>query len=165
MKYTLFNNDEKVREFSDYPSACLFALMRSLKGSAYIRNDVGDKMPVIRHTGVHVMYQHYECEVVAFHDHTIDLKHLNASGIPVTVMGVKPSQVRPIGSKASETYYRTMMANKLIQDKPGMDYSKSIRDMLAMQLLSDATTPMEREFNCRINGFLSAVDNYIIAIS
>lgn len=161
MKYTLYNNGEIKKQFNDYCTACLFALLKGYTGEMFIRDDEGHKMMVVRTVGARVMYKHFECEVVQIHNHTLKLRHENEAGIPVAVMGVKPWEVRPIGSKASETYYRTMMARKLMADCPTLNYCESIRDMLAMQIIGDAEKPIEREFNRRINGFLSAVETYM----
>lgn len=159
MSYLVHINGKVMQRFESYNNAVKYAILR-MRGDrdVYMTRD-GDVIPIIK-VGDYVMNKNVMLEVVDIHRNGVDL-HGEFRGITINQMHVDPATLRFPGSDESSIFYWENMAAMLDEKKPSQAICLQLIAELKGQRNEDPQTPTEEEENCRVDGFICAIEQYL----
>lgn len=159
MSYYIHINGKAVREYKSYNAAVNNAIAKARPGrDIYLTRD-GDVVPVLK-VGDMAMSQNVMLKVVGIHAAGVDLSG-SLNYMDIEQRNVDPATLRTPGSDASQAFYCEHMQNKLEAEKPSRDLCRKIIAALRVQRVDSAVSPIELEGNSRIDGFISAIEQYM----
>lgn len=159
MSYYIHINGKAMKKYESYNAAVNYAMLKISRGKdVYLTRD-GNVVPILM-VGDYVMNENVMLEVVGIHRDGVDI-HGEFGGIAIKQMGVDPSTLRLPGSEESQIYYWEQMDAKLEAEKPRKDLCPKIIKALKLQRNVDPQTPTEIEENCRVDGFVCAIEQYM----
>ena len=159
MSYYIHINAKCMKKYESYNNAVNYALMKMRPDrDVYMTRD-GDVIPIIK-VGDYVMSKNVMFLVTDIHKDTVDL-YINHSGMFLKKNHVDPATLRFPGSDESSIFYWENMATMLDAEKPSQDTCLRLIAELKGQRNEDPQTATEREENCRVDGFICAIEQYL----
>lgn len=159
MSYYIHINGKAMKKYESYNAAVNYAMLKISRGKDVYMTRDGNVVPILM-VGDYVMNENVMLEVVGIRRNGVDL-HGEFGGIAIKQMGVDPSTLRHPGSEESQIYYWEQMDAKLDAEKPRKDLCPKIIKALKLQRNVDPQTPTEIEENCRVDGFVCAIEQYM----
>lgn len=159
MSYFIHVNGKAMKMYESYNAAVNYAFLKMRGGKDVFMTQDGNEVPILM-VGDYVMNKNVMLEVVDIHRNGVDL-HGEFRGITINQMHVDPATLRFPGSDESSIFYWENMAAMLDAKKPSQDICLQLIAELKEQRNEDPQTATEREENCRVDGFVCAIEQYL----
>ena len=159
MSYYIHINGKAMKKYESYNAAVNCAMLKMSSGKdVYLTRD-GNVVPILM-VGDMAMSQNVMLKVVGIHAAGVDLSG-SLNYMDIEQRNVDPATLRTPGSDASQAFYCEHMQNKLEAEKPSRDFCRKVIAALRVQRVDSAVSPIELEGNSRIDGFISAIEQYM----